>query len=231
MVTHTPPEDLLFDYAAGTLPEPLALFVASHLTFAPQSRRTVRDLEAVGGSMLTDLEPASMSDDALDRMMQRLDADGASGSGAVADTAMPYGPTPGPATGHARTSNGMPGVLKRYIHTDDWAALPWRERSSSIREYKLLDDQQGYKTRLLRLAGNTAVPEHTHEGSEYTLCLQGGFVDAGREYWPGDVSVADGEVDHAPVAVADGCTCLIVTTAPLRMTGPVGRFLNLFVDM
>jgi putative transcriptional regulator len=230
MVTHTPPEELLFDYAAGTLPEPLALFVASHLTFAPQSRRTVRELEAVGGSMLSDLEPARMADDALDRMMARLDGEQGSGSTAVRASAI-SGPTPGPGAGRAAAPQGIPGVLKRYMQTDDWASLPWRERSPSIREFKLLDDQQGYKTRLLRLAGNTAVPEHTHEGSEYTLCLEGGFTDSGREYWPGDVAVADGEVDHSPVAVPEGCTCLVVTTAPLRMTGPVGRFLNLFVDI
>jgi putative transcriptional regulator len=230
MVTHTPPEELLFDYAAGTLPEPLALFVASHLTFAPQSRRTVREMEAVGGDMLADLAPAPMADDALDRMMARLDTPSGS-SAEPARESVATGPTPGPGAGGSTTPRGIPGVLKRYVDTYDWGALAWKERSPSIREYKLLDDQQGYKTRLLRLSGNTAVPEHTHEGSEYTLCLEGGFTDAGREYWPGDVAVADGEVDHAPVAVPEGCTCLIVTTAPLRMTGPVGRFLNLFVDI
>jgi len=231
MVTHTPPEELLFDYAAGTLPEPLALFVASHLTFAPASRRTVREVEAVGGSMLTELEPASMSDDALERMLARLDEATESDSGGAGAVPIRGGPTPGVAAGRAGEPGGIPDVLKRYIQTDDWASLPWVERSPNIREYKLMADRNGYKTRLMRLTGNTAVPEHTHEGSEYTLCLEGGFTDAGKEYWPGDVAVADGEVDHAPVAVPEGCTCLIVTTAPLRMTGPVGRFLNLFVDI
>lgn len=227
MAAHTPPEELLFDYAAGTLPEPLALFVASHLTLAPESRRTVRQLEAVGGRMMADLEPASLSDDALEQVMARLETEGEPSTAA----GVPGAPTPVPSRGHSTKPGALPNVLKQYIQTDDLASLPWKERSPAIREYPILNDSQGYKTRLLRLAGDTSVPEHTHEGREYTLCLEGGFRDGGEEYWPGDVAVADGDVAHAPVALANGCTCLIVTTAPLRMTGPIGRMLNLFVDM
>ncbi len=232
MVAHTPPEELLFDYAAGTLPEPLALFVVSHLSLAPESRRTVRDFEAVGGSMIEDLEPESLASDTLDKVMARLDEDGPAFNVSGAKAAAVAGQRAGAPRGQAGDGE-LPAPLRRYLGTDDLSALSWKERSGQIAEYQLLPEheQNGYKTRLLRMAGGASVPNHTHDGDEYTLVLEGGFTDTGRHYLPGDVSAVDDHVTHRPVADPEGCTCLIVTTAPLRMTGPVGRFLNLFVDM
>ncbi len=238
MVSQTPPEDLLFDYAAGTLPEPLALFVVSHLSLTPESRRTVRDFEAVGGSMIENLEPESLSSDTLDKVMARLDADasGPASAPATASAGAKAAAVAGQRAGAPRGQAGdgeLPAPLRRYLGTDDLSALTWKERSGQIAEYQLLPEHErkGYKTRLLRMAGGAAVPNHTHDGEEYTLVLEGGFTDNGRHYLPGDVSAADDHVTHRPVADPEGCICLIVTTAPLRMTGPMGRFLNLFVDM
>ncbi len=62
--------------------------------------------------------------------------------------------------------------------------------------------------------------------------LEGSFTDETGRYARGDVSVADPEVTHQPVAGREcDCICLAVTDAPLKMTGPLGRILNYFVDM
>ncbi|WP_332308091.1 zf-HC2 domain-containing protein, partial [Elstera litoralis] len=52
-----PPESLLIDYAAGTLPEAISLLVATHLTYCPTCRKEMAALEAVGGAMLDSLPP------------------------------------------------------------------------------------------------------------------------------------------------------------------------------
>ena len=41
MVTHVPNEEVLLDYAAGSLPEAPSLMVASHLALCPESRARV----------------------------------------------------------------------------------------------------------------------------------------------------------------------------------------------
>ncbi len=88
------------------------------------------------------------------------------------------------------------------------------------------------KTRLLRIKAGTALPQHTHEGHEFTLLLAGGFSDASGHYLRGDVAVADASVDHRPVADdGEDCLCLAVTDAPLRLTGPFGRYLNFFARL
>jgi putative transcriptional regulator len=243
MVQHTPPNELLFDYAAGTLPEPLALLVASHLTLAPESRRAVHELEAVGGAMMEELEPAPLSESAMDAVLAKLDAEddegaGPAGNGAT-DAALPT-PSPSPRPARAQPSRGapatgaspMPEVLRRQLGVDDLGALNWKERGGSVAEHALLGDYPGFKTRLLRIKAGARVPSHTHGGREYTLVLKGGFSDVHGHYLPGDVSTADPDVTHQPVADDDeDCICLTVTDAPLKMTGPVGRFLNFFVDM
>ena len=74
------------------------------------------------------------------------------------------------------------------------------------------------------------MPRHTHDGSELTLVLTGGFTERGNHFLRGDVAVADSSVDHCPVAdPGEPCLCLAVTDAPLRLTGPFGRLLNPFV--
>jgi putative transcriptional regulator len=90
----------------------------------------------------------------------------------------------------------------------------------------------GYRTRLLWIKAGAKVPTHTHGGREYTLVLQGSFSDESGRFGRGDVEVADAEVTHKPVAGSEcDCICLAVTDAPLRMTGPIGRILNYFIDM
>lgn len=222
-VTHRPPRELLLDYAAGNLAEPLALLVATHLTLCPESRREVSELEALGGALLETAEPESLSPDSLDRVLARLDEQKPEAETAAAP------PAPRAEPGDTAGPSRVPGPLRRYLG-DGLDGTDWRRLGPSIAEAKLLGDRPAFKTRLLRIRAGAAVPLHTHEGSEYTLVLEGGFSDELGHYLRGDVSVTDSEVTHRPVADDDeDCICLVVTDAPLRLAGPFGRLLNRFV--
>jgi putative transcriptional regulator len=221
-VHHRPPEELLLDYAAGSLAEPLALLVATQITLDPESRHRVQELEHLGGALLDRVEPARMSDDALDAVLARLDELETQGDGSDRSAA---------AARAATTDAGLPAPLRTYLG-DNLEGVRWRERGQSVAEAELLPDYPGYKTRLLRIAAGARIPQHTHSGSEYTLVLEGSFTDESGRYARGDVSVADPEITHQPVAGREcDCICLAVTDAPLKMTGPLGRILNYFVDM
>jgi putative transcriptional regulator len=74
------------------------------------------------------------------------------------------------------------------------------------------------------------MPTHTHDGSELTLVLAGGFSDESGHFVRGDVAEADPSINHQPVAdPGEDCLCLAVTDAPIRLTGPFGRLLNPFL--
>lgn len=74
------------------------------------------------------------------------------------------------------------------------------------------------------------MPVHSHEGSEYTLVLKGSFRDETGHYGVGDISIADGDVNHRPMISRDeDCICFTVTDAPLRLTGTIGRLFEQFM--
>ena len=60
MIEHHPDTDILMDYAAGSLAEPMSLVMASHLSMCGTCRGYVDELEAVGGALLSDIGPYSM---------------------------------------------------------------------------------------------------------------------------------------------------------------------------
>jgi putative transcriptional regulator len=211
--SHHPSEARLLDYASGALSEPPALLVATHLAVCPACRRAVAELEAVGGALLDLAPPAPLADDALERTLARLDEQ------AVA-------PLPAPAA--QAGGDALPQPLRGYLG-ESLDCLPWR-RLGPIAEVRLLPDFPGFTTRLLWARAGTAVPAHTHHGSELTLVLRGGLSDAYGHFVYGDVEEADGSVAHRPVAdEGEDCICLAVTDAPLKLTSRVGRLLNPFL--
>lgn len=124
----------------------------------------------------------------------------------------------------------LPRPLRDYVG-GSLELLTWR-RLGPIAEARLLTGFAGFTTQVVRLRAGAGAPTHTHKSTEWTLVLEGGFRDASGHYLRGDVEVADGAVNHRPVADDDGdCLCLAVADAPLRLTGALGRLLNPFLRM
>ena len=215
MPAYHPGSDLLMDYVSGAAPEPVALLVATHVSLCRDCRDEVARLEALGGALFETLDGEPLGAEALEHALARLD--------------LPENLEAVPLrTASAKSGPRVPRPLSDYLD-GDLDALPWKTRGG-VAEVELLAGYPGIKTRLLRIKAGTALPQHTHEGSEYTLLLAGGFSDAGGHYRRGDVAEADPTVDHRPVADdGEDCLCLAVTDAPLRLTGPLGRYLNFFL--
>lgn len=215
-----PGEELRIEYAAGSLSEPMALLVATHLSFCAACRAEMAALETLGGVLLDTVAPIAMNDDSFDAVMARLDD-------AEPDDALP-GELARGDSGSAASASGLPRPLSDYVDRP-LSALRWKSYGS-LSEVALLPDFPGYKTRLLRIRQGAAMPRHTHGGTELTLVLAGGFRDDSGHYACGDVATADSSVDHRPIAdPGEDCYCLAVTDAPLRLTGPVGRLFNFMV--
>lgn len=216
-------EEHLMDYAAGAASEPVSLLVATHLALCPECRAKVADYERIGGAMLEDCPPAGLTDAALDAVLARLDEAPVSNMPARAAVRKPS------SSFDEATRRILPEPLRSYLG-ENLGALPWRKVTRSLQEIELPLGDSGYRTRLLRIKAGHAMPEHTHGGSEMTLVLAGGFSDATGHYGRGDVSIADDALVHRPVAdPGEDCICLAVTDAPLKLTGPVGRVINLFM--
>jgi putative transcriptional regulator len=219
MPAHHPPEELLLDYAAGSIDEPTALVLATHMALCPECRDAVTQFESVGGALLEAIEPATLPPDALDSLLARLDE--------PAPTPVTRSPAGGGPAGR------IPEPLRSYIG-NDLEAIRWKQIMRGVEQAKIaVGDPSGpIKARLMRIRPGIRIPRHTHAGTELTLVLVGGFTDDAGHYRRGDLSFSDEEIDHSPVADNDGeCICLMVTDAPLRLTGPLMRLLNPFVRL
>jgi putative transcriptional regulator len=211
--SHHPPDEMLMAYGAGSLDEAGALLVATHLTYCPRCRAEVARVEALGGQLMDELPPTALSADALDVVLGGL------------DQAAPVVPPPA-----RKRASGLPAPLAAYVG-DGLETLAWKRLSRGVEQVFLLGGR-AVRARLLRVAPGVVIPRHGHAGSELTLVLQGGFADQGCDYDRGDVEVADQRTVHAPAADGkEGCLCLAVTDAPLRLPGLLGCLINPFVDL
>ncbi|MBI3514799.1 MAG: cupin domain-containing protein [Proteobacteria bacterium] len=214
MPFHHPPEDVLFDYAAGSVREPLGLVVATHLALCPACRRQVRELETIGGALLEQLPGSPPRIAAIDALLGRLDE--------------PEPAAPSSPAFDAETRRLVPAPLRAYLGAS-LKDIAWRPVTRGLAEHDLALAPPGVKTQLLRIRAGAAIPRHGHGGSEAVLVLDGGFSDELGTYARGDLALSDGTIVHRPVADADGdCLCLAVVEGGVRLAGPLGRLLNLF---
>ena len=173
-------EALLAAYAAGTLSEPFAVLVASHL------------------QMKADHHPGA------------------------ADQQSPRPPISALEQMHAL----MPLALRHYVGRHLGGALAWRTILPGLKQCRIARDARADAS-FLRCRPGKAIPAHTHDGLEAVLVLQGGFHDADGHYARGDIAVADYTIEHRPVADRSvECIIFLVLGAPVKLTGPFGRFIQ-----
>ncbi|MBC6441480.1 MAG: cupin domain-containing protein [Rhodospirillales bacterium] len=196
--------------------EDFSLIIATHLALCPMCRREVATMEEIGGALVETSDAPASAAQGFDALMARL-------ADEPRDAPLVTAPVPAPPS-----LSRFPRPLRDRLSAfgDE---LPWSRRGS-VETVFLPASEDDHKVRLFRIAPGQGVPQHSHHGSELTLVLDGGFSDATGHYLRGDLQLADGELDHRPVADEGGpCICLAVTSAPLRLTGPLGRLINPFV--
>jgi putative transcriptional regulator len=217
MITHHPETELLLDYSAGCLPEPVSLVVAAHACLCRACRDEVDRMEAVGGALLHELEPTAVGEDSLAATLARLDL-----------------PEPRPNDRlepalDAETRALIPAPVRPYL-PGNIRDLRWRWQGPTLHEARLNLQRPGYRTSLFRLRPGKAPPAHTHGGNEYILVLDGSFEEDGEIYGVGDFAHADAAKTHVQTADAEeGCVCLTVLDAPVRLPGIAGSLVNPFL--
>ncbi|MEM6973408.1 MAG: ChrR family anti-sigma-E factor [Pseudomonadota bacterium] len=214
MTMHGAPMALLTDYASGSATPGLSLLVASHLTYAPSARAKVAEMERLGGALLRDAKPRDVGSDLLARTLGKLDHLPCARAEARVT----------PRHTHDDELDRMPAPLRRALNG---TAPRWRFRLPGVSE-AVLDSFEGEHVSLLRARPGAKIPQHTHEGREVTLVMQGALADGDRVFKAGDVAVNDEDDDHHPSIVGEEtCVCLIVMEGSLRFTGRFSRALNL----
>ena len=212
MMTVPRPEEsaldaLLADYASGALSPALHALIGSHLELSANGRGFVSSLEDSLARRMETAVPAALR--GRDARLAAIFAQA-------------------PASRRPSPDSGDPRALIRFAGKPI-EQLAFTSLLPGVRECRI-EAGEGSTAVIYRIRAGQRLPQHTHEGSEVTLVLRGGFSDEGGHYVRGDVAIADEHHDHVPVADADEeCVCFAVMDAPLRLTGRFGRFFNRFL--
>ena len=200
---HHPSEPVLAAYAAGSLADGPSLVVSAHLERCPRCRAELDLYEAVGGALIAEAEPVAMSQDALALALARIERP-------------PEPPSPPPAPPRLGPDGlTLPRALarrgvgpRRFVGPGIWVAPIASKRP------------EGWRTYLLRAPSGIRVPHHGHNGDEFTIILQGSFIDETGRYGPGDFAEVGIDAEHHPEAQGpQACICLISGEGGIKAGG------------
>jgi len=200
-------------YAAGCLDPAFMLLVETQVALRPDIAQRIAQSEVISGVFLETEEKAKLSDDALDRALDAIDAfedaqdlqrRAASRAGTALDEML-----------------ALPQPLRETV-LETCADRDWQKLSAGVQRLPLKLDSAA-EVELYRIAPNQTVPRHTHRGSEFTLVVAGGFSDETGQFSVGDLTVKGPENTHQPTGDPHGvCFALSVRNDGLQFTGLLG---------
>ena len=222
---------LLLDYVTGALDRPLEILVETHISLNSQSAKQLRMLMQLGGVLLEECEPVSLSEGALDAVMQEIsvleDADTHNQASATStqDNIVSFTPP-----SNTTSTTHLPRPLADYI-PDLSCDKSWRRISKGLSQCRITFNGTEVEANIYRIAPGTAIPVHSHEGTEVTLVLAGGFTDETGAFGPGDIAIQETGATHKPVADDDGeCIVFAINEGNIRLANPIGRVLSYLVN-
>ena len=222
---------LLLDYVTGALDRPLEILVETHISLNSQSAKQLRMLMQLGGVLLEECEPVSLSEGALNAVMREIsdleDADTHNQASATStqDNIVSFTPP-----SNATSTTHLPRPLADYI-PDLSCDKSWRRISKGLSQCRITFNGTEVEANIYRIAPGTAIPVHSHEGTEVTLVLAGGFTDETGAFGPGDIAIQETGATHKPVADDDGeCIVFAINEGNIRLANPIGRVLSYLVN-
>jgi putative transcriptional regulator len=215
MIKHHVPNQMLEQFAQGLLPASLAAAVSIHTDMCKACRQKVMALQKACAEQTFDFELAD-TDFALEgfdmsAMIDQITFD-SSREKVVEPTAV--------NVNLGDIEFQLPRPLQQ-MEVNKPVGL------GKIARAKIELGEGAIHTHLLHMGAGGEVPQHTHQGFEVTLLLQGTFEDEMGEYVPGDFIMLDGEHTHTPTSPS-GCVCLTVVSDALTFTSGLSRLLNPF---
>ena len=206
-------------FTAGTLMESISLVVASHLSLCRVCQARHNQLEYIGGMHLLQAPTATTSVDFLQKTLLRL------GKQEIASSKVH-------ASVNLQVNDTLPTPLHEFIPTE-LESLEWNSLAPGIKAHPLTGLNTGNGTlSILKISPGMSIPDHSHQGTELTLVLQGSFSDEIGQFGVGDIADLDDSTQHQPIAdTREACICLIATDASLKFTGLMPRLVQYFTGL
>jgi putative transcriptional regulator len=223
-IKHHPTEALIKQFSEGLLSPALSLGVSAHIDMCPHCQRVIDVVEAELSQQwqIDDTIPASAIPTIEDSEFAAMFSQIVDSPEGIEISQNP--PEPATAT---LTLGEREFVLPRALQRMANKSGRWQHLGKLWRAPLALSDE--FKASFIYIEGDGQIPEHTHQGTEWTLVLNGSFSDEQGHYQAGDFVRLDGSHKHAPkTSVGEDCLCFAVVEAPLHFTSGISRLLNPF---
>ncbi|GAA5442409.1 anti-sigma-E factor ChrR [Microbulbifer sp. NBRC 101763] len=220
MIRHHPDNNLLLEYAAGSLARGPSLVVAAHIQMCADCRSHYHSLNCLGGSLLNQSPAQPLKSKAFECLIARIDQT----QEKITDLEKPAR-QPDLSIKQVPAMEHLPKVLNKLLEKNP--SSKWRKASRNLEVCRVRTGQREYEVAFHRLRRGAKLPEHDHRGPEFAVVLNGSFSDHNGIYGPGDFVYREPGQIHRPIATQDqDCLCFSAVAAPVAITGISGLLLN-----
>lgn len=197
-------QSLLLEYAAGSLNEAMSLIVSAHMALSHEACRHVSEYEELGGMILYEFcEPAALSDNAIDRVWERIEHSGPDYS--TDDYSSP------PSLFNNEESALFPECLQQYLSKD---CGKWKKACPGMHKIRLKMHCREMETSLLRYDKNAPLGNAASLNMyDIMLVLDGTIQDQNSVYYRGDLMFSALSTPQARPDTQKGCLCLSAKTS------------------
>jgi putative transcriptional regulator len=232
MIQHHPSDNILVEFAAGTLDTAQAVAVNAHLHFCTKCQQNIKKMEQTGGAMLDSLDPEALADNSFDKLLSAIDVIAANNISRNLNTNGIFVNSKSDLRSEealkvAHDYGRLPNVVAKMMSQK---TLKWRYVNSSLQTSLLVAGQNVHQVSLQKISAGGVAPEHDHSGTEMTVVLKGSFSDKDGIYQEGDFILKEPGQIHQPISARnEDCLCLSIESAPVKLTGFFGRMVNPFI--
>ena len=199
-------EDAITDYALGTLSPAKHVMLACQSEISEAVAERVAFQEDVAASLIEDGASESLSPLFMGNVLANLP------------------PQEGGKTVAANTnSEGLAPKSLRHMLGHGLTDMKWKSLIPGVAVHDIMGNRKtvdGDRLYLLKAKGGMRMPDHSHNGEEWTLILTGSYTVGEKRFTRGDMHIEGEDEIHAPhIDEGEDCICLVMTQGPLRMQG------------
>jgi len=221
MIKHHPKFELIQAFVNGELPASLSAGIAIHIDMCPKCKKSIALLtEQVAEQSFEEgfLDKFIVEDNYALETIAHLDFDemiaGITESADIDSVITPVVKT----VEFNKEVYTLPTVLNNI-------AVGKTANVGKLSRSRLQLDENEVHSSLLHIQPGGGVPQHTHNGFELTVLLDGSFHDEDGEYVKGDFIMVEGNHKHHPIST-NGCLCYTVANGALHFTQGINKLLN-----
>jgi len=210
---HSVDEEWLASYAAGSLSRAKRLLISCQASMKPELASRLSAMDAVGGAILESAQGEAVSDGFMDKLLGSINH-------------LPCLANDEAEAAPVTRKTWKPSPLDDFLTRND-ISLKWKKLGFGVSRATIANDN-GEEIYLLKAKPGLKIPDHTHQGEEWALILQGGYHVGETGYGPGDLHREDENCMHSPIVDDDGeaCITLVAQEGSLKFSSPLMRMLK-----